>query len=276
MIDKTEDEDDARPARFEKIARYLIWTGLVAVVGSAFIYFAAFREHPVGETGDWGAFGDFVSGIAGTALAGATLVAVALTLSLQARELDASRRVLRDQARTLNKQTFEATFFQLLQRFTTISAPLHEKSTFDFFRTAVVRQFVDSHRPNRREDLLGAFQNAYAETYGDYEDSMAVYFRTLFHLIKVVEKASISPQDKADYISLIRAQLSTHELVVLFFNTAGSAEGRDGLRPLVEKYGMLKHMKHLTIGHNIDAFRDAAVHADAFRSREEREAARNN
>jgi hypothetical protein len=121
-----------RPERFAKIAAFLIVAGLCAIFTSVATYVYYFHGHRIGETEDWGAFGAFVSGVAGTALSAFTLAALAFTLVLQADEVAESRelatkqsKILEKQAAILYKQAFESTFFQLLQRFSSISSAVH-------------------------------------------------------------------------------------------------------------------------------------------------------
>src|SRR5688500_2693854 len=102
---------------YRKIARRLIITGVVALSGSVVIYAIYFRGELVGGSNDWGAFGDFVSGIGGSIIALATLVAIAYTLSLQSAESTATKELLEDQGKTLHRQALETTFVRMLELF---------------------------------------------------------------------------------------------------------------------------------------------------------------
>jgi len=62
------------------------------------------------------------------------------------------------------------------------------------------------------------------------------YFRNLYTIIKIVDRSSV--ENKRDYTNIIRAQLSSSELVLLFYNCI-SPWGRK-FKPLVERYALLK------------------------------------
>jgi hypothetical protein len=95
--------DLPRPERFARSAAFLIFFGLLSIFISVGAYVYFFHHHPMGETEDWGAFGAFISGAAGTALSTFTLAALAFTLALQADELAESRRLANEQFKVLEK-----------------------------------------------------------------------------------------------------------------------------------------------------------------------------
>lgn len=57
--------------------------------------------------------------------------------------------------------------------------------------------------------------------------------------MKFVNRSDVT--DKRFYTNLIRAQLSSHELLLLFYNCLSDL-GREKFKPLVEEYGLLKNM----------------------------------
>jgi Putative phage abortive infection protein len=65
------------------------------------------------------------------------------------------------------------------------------------------------------------------------------YFRTLYHLIELVNKNPIL--DKAHYIGLVRAQLPNDEIVLLFYH--GLSEQGGEFNPLIENYALLKNWR---------------------------------
>src|SRR5690606_16857112 len=93
---------------------------LSAVLGT---YWATFSSRGISlSTADWALFGDYVGGTLNAALAFLALLALALTLRVQMHELristaelQNSAKALHDQARHLEQQTFENTFFQMLR-----------------------------------------------------------------------------------------------------------------------------------------------------------------
>ena len=86
----------------------------------------------------------------------------------------------------------------------------------------------------------------YGELYRDFYDAqqheLGIYFRTLYHIFKFIDTSTLTPRDKAEYASITRAQLSAYELAMIFYNGLWD-EGRAGFKPLIEKYGILKHLR---------------------------------
>lgn len=69
---------------------------------------------------------------------------------------------------------------------------------------------------------------------------LSPYFRMFYRILKFIDSSEI--QDKKFYTSTIRAQLSNNELRVIAYNCV-SKYGRRTMKPLVEKYSILKHLK---------------------------------
>ena len=130
-----------RSVRYFWTAIALSAFGLAALGTSTFAYWRAFHRFGLSSYyEDWGSFGAFVSGIAGTAIALATLVALAVTFALQARELENSRHAV-------ERQIFDNTFFQLLQRFNGIVSSLASISTRrSFAKSEAIHQAVRRRR----------------------------------------------------------------------------------------------------------------------------------
>ena len=85
-------------AAYKTIAIALAVVGLSAIVAAITAYGIGLGGPLSSSSTDWGTFGDFVGGIAGTVIALSTLIALVVTLHLQAKELEETREALRDQA----------------------------------------------------------------------------------------------------------------------------------------------------------------------------------
>lgn len=70
------------------------------------------------------------------------------------------------------------------------------------------------------------------------------YFRLLYRILKYVDESKlISDYDeKYEYTAMLRAMLSRYELVWLYYNGL-SPYGEEKLKPLIEKYAMLKNLR---------------------------------
>lgn len=79
----------------------------------------------------------------------------------------------------------------------------------------------------------------------DYASYFDHYFRHLYRIVKFVDESLLfagSFDDKYQYVSMVRAQLSRYELVWLFYNGL-SNNGKDKFKPLIEKYSLLKNLR---------------------------------
>jgi hypothetical protein len=98
----------ARSTVYFVLACVIAGVGVIALLGAAGFYWWELGIGRAQElsraSADWGTFGDFVSGIAGTVIAMCTLVALAITLNLQAKELEATRQELGKQTHAANQQ----------------------------------------------------------------------------------------------------------------------------------------------------------------------------
>jgi len=121
---------DTRRVRFYHLAAIaLAIFGTLIFVVALFAYYHALHGGGLSPNSeDWGSFGAYLSGLAGTFISLVTLIALALNLEMTARELQDTRRVMQDQASVLQSQALamgaqsdtaarealEQTFFRLL------------------------------------------------------------------------------------------------------------------------------------------------------------------
>ena len=162
---------------------------------------------------------------------------------LQRVELRGQREQMEAHNRALLKQNFESTFFQLLRLhteitravdITNVNPPIIGRECFEKFN----QEFRDYHRQTpvtlSAEARVDAAYDAFYEA---WQSDVGHYFRSLYNLIKFVHRSAEA--DKHFYTSLVRAQLSTYELTMIFYNCI-SHKGREHFKPLVNEYGLLK------------------------------------
>lgn len=90
-------------------------------------------------------------------------------------------------------------------------------------------------KPNiSSKEKFEAFHNFYHPYIGHY-------FRNLYQILKYISKSDFDKITKKFYSNLIRAQLSSNELLLLFYNCIGDV-GSVKFRPLLEEFEMLEHM----------------------------------
>ena len=72
-----------------------------------------------------------------------------------------------------------------------------------------------------------------------YQPSIGHYFRNLYHIVVSVDSSNV--ENKAHYIKILRAQLASDELLLLFYNGL-SNDGYTKFKPLIEKYSLLERV----------------------------------
>jgi hypothetical protein len=210
------------------------------------------------DTKDYNELGDFVGGITAPFLSVAAFILLYMTYKSQKQELIESRKILRKQSETLEKQQFETTFFNLLNLHHEIvnnidlvkgtgwvtykkmgeTEPTATELGRDCFKT-FYKMFVDTYKHTPKdESYLTMISKSYDKFYKLYQSDLGHYFRNLYHIFKLIKRSDIL--NKKDYSSLVRAQLSSHELLMLFYN--GLSDNGEKFKPLIEEFHILKNM----------------------------------
>ena len=86
---------------------------------------------------------------------------------------------------------------------------------------------------------MDSTMEGYKKFFINHQSELGHYFRMLYHIIKFIDASEIN--DKKRYTNFVRAQLSSYELVLLFYNGL-SKFGREKFKPLIENYSLLKNM----------------------------------
>lgn len=260
---------------------------VLVVLGLAAAGWGIWRLWPLSST-NAAALGGYMSGtVASTwALAGVALIYAALLaqrrqllfqadelehnrneLALTRAELEGQKNQLTLQNKTLTRQRFENTFFQLLQLHqenvhnTTVRSgdtDVSGRGAFVELYDHLRKAFVQATNQNRPEPV----QWAYSEFFLHHQAYLGHYFRTLYNIVKFIDRSELTRDDKHFYIRLLRAQLSSHELLLLFYNGV-SPWGVEKFNPLMREYRLLKNM---TVG-SLLASTHASLYPDGTFSR---------
>ncbi|MGY2438417.1 putative phage abortive infection protein [Pseudomonas sp. SDO52101_S400] len=264
--------ENLTPARLFK---WLAWilafaTGVVGVVFT--FYFMEFNGKLSSQNTDWGTFGDFIGGTLNPLLSFLGLIALLLTIVLQSKELESTRKelersaiaqekseaALKEQSKTQIKQQFEGTFFSLLDQHnktlekisTATGKWTHDRSDLDMVREAV----FDSSAPN-----LTAAKKSLENKNG----LCGHYFRVLYQILKFIattvpesqiganfneDTITNSPLAKNEkmYSNIVRSFLNydtTQLLAVYCYCTPEDTYWKFKL--LIERYNFLEHMPFL-------------------------------
>lgn len=195
---------------------------------------------------------------------------------LQREELAETREVFKIQSDTLKKQQFESTFFNLLnihhmivnsldltsirnkhpkndprvvlnltpvERRETVTEITTGRDCFVKFSKGLKNQYnnIKSEYPTLPQ--LELAQKAYLKYYKRHQSDLGHYFRNLYHIFKFIK--SSKEEDKNRYTSIVRAQLSNDELVLLFYNCL--VEQGEKFRPYIEEFHLLKNINPETL-----------------------------
>ena len=230
-----------------------ILLGLVAIVWALSGWFL----YPLSERGT---FGDMF-GAVNALFSGLAFASLVYTIILQKRELQLQRQELvltrielegqklqlSAQNEVLKIQNFENTFFQLLRLLNDIINSIDLRGSdgnvtkgrdcLTTFYKRLRNVYATEKKANKSQDELTLIQLAYTKFYEEHQTELGHYFRTLYNIIKYIHN-SVVP-NKEFYANLVRAQLSSQELLLLFYN-ALSSYGNEKFKPLIEEYAILK------------------------------------
>lgn len=215
--------------------------------------FALYWVEQRGTFGDmFGAINALFSGLAFASLV-YTILLQRTELQLQRNELKYTREELEGQKiqlaaqnEAMRMQNFENAFFQLLKLLNEIISSIdlqtenrqtHGRDCFSIFYTRFATTYR-KHRSGNPEGTPRAITNdAYEKFYETHQGELGHYFRTLYNIVKFVHQSNV--ENKKFYTNLVRAQLSSQEILLLFYNCL-SKQGEEKFKPLVEKYSLLK------------------------------------
>lgn len=78
--------------------------------------------------------------------------------------------------------------------------------------------------------------------FGGHQSRLGHYYRHLYQSVVYVHRQNLSDDDKYEYIKILRAQLSTHEQALLFFNARSELGQKWDEDNLITKYRLIKNL----------------------------------
>lgn len=251
---------------------YVLWFGLWNKVPAA-----------TANAATWGAFGDFVGGLLNPLVAFLALFWLTRSIEIQREELSATKEELskaklaqQDQARTLEKQRFEDTFFSLLDQhnavLTNLTAGKGEDGE-DHSTARTISQIIF-----RRPDHTLKEANAALKQF-DY--ACGHYFRIVYQLLKLIATrtpntslngeftaanllATMPSDDEKLYSNIVRAFIDLQVTQILAVNCycEGSESSHWKFKCLLERYEFLEHMSFEPLYTGGNALHEAVQHYD--------------
>lgn len=165
-----------------------------------------------------GAFGDFFGGTTVGLFNLSSILLVLTAVIMQRKELEQTRNEFVQTNKTLIKQQFDNTFFNMINLHNEIVSGLHisdhqGKYALSFLDT----QIKSYYKTVQLADKGARISKSYEYYYGRYH--VGHYFRNMYRILKFIDQTEeLSKDEKKNYIGILRAQLSTGELLLIFYN----------------------------------------------------------
>lgn len=245
-----------------------------------------YRGHQAATAPFLGTYGDFFGGVLNPLLTFGTLLALGITIMMQRTQLLDAKDAGRDSIRVSNLQTFETTFFNLLNLHGATTGDLRfSASTFVSSISAKKRRLPVAKTRNIRRAPMASAEVRGRSVFSEIVKTMHVeagmshtlgwafnlthpegiyrviqerhngyvghYFRNLYQILSFVHEYRVRLSDSVGeneysvrkrYTNMLRAQLSAHELTVLFFNCLDNMVDDGEFRELLIEYEFLEHM----------------------------------
>lgn len=188
---------------------------------------------------------------------------------LQRVELSETREVFKEQSETLKIQRFENTFFQLLNLYNeiisnlqlTVQSDVKEKRDVFSLSATILKNTFKNYLNKYEYDEFGGYTlsdtvelNEFKEVepyitaayinfhYNTSSQKLSNYFRTVYHIFKFIYKSNLLDDDnKQFYASIFRAQLSSDELFLIFYNSIQDNFGFPKMLFLMKRFEILEN-----------------------------------
>lgn len=232
-------------------------------VGAYIFAFHAWPTHEVPAA--WGTFGDFVGGLLNPVVSTLTLFVAIQVWHLQRKELEETKTVLAEQAKTAEQQRSEQRFFDVLNLyFRTVDVlgyrEHHGRRALEQWSTSQLKG--NTYNSPKDYSLPWFFTNGFSPVVSSsgnppqqvsitelkaawnkpiIDEFLSPYLRVVFRLLTDAEDLFKDPNERRRYMKLFRAQLSSDELTLIGLNLWLSDIGQK-MRPVANTYGLLKHL----------------------------------
>lgn len=233
----------------------------------------------IGKPDGAGTFGDMFGSV-NALFSGWAFAGVIYAILLQRRELELQRTELKTtnkmleaqkhefsvQNETLKKQRFENTFFQMLSLHHEIVNSMHYfrvkdlsaysmsfvkeekikieasgRNCFEHYLELFFASWLEATRGRADDSEIKKIKDSYKIFYNSAQVYVGHYFRNLYNIVKFINNSDMTFEEKKVYSNLVRAQLSSYELLLLFYNCL-SSRGNKKFKPLIEEYSFLNNL----------------------------------
>ena len=209
----------------------------------------------------FGEWGDFFGGVLNPIFTLLTFTGVLITIVLQQTELRESRAEMRrsadalqEQTKSLQRQNFESTFFQMLSVHTALVGAIdlvddenrttRGRDCFNVFYTRLNKIYREQlEKSNGKYSDDNVLNLSYQLFWKKHQVELGHYFRYLYNIVRFVKESAYVD---GPYIRLLRAQLSDQETLLLFYNCIASEHG-GRFKTLAEDFSLLDNMPKIRV-----------------------------
>jgi hypothetical protein len=236
----------------DKTSKNLLRLFKLAIYITIIVFFVNIFFNDFNKMGEWG---DFFGGVLNPLLTFLTFMGLLITIILQQKELQQSRKEFKGQKESLENQEFDNKFFQMLNLFNNIISTLKAEA-FDPFQRNIITyqqrealQYIKTSLVSEVEEqkliTLKDFQQLFDRINNKYDTTYKFYFINLYQILKYIDKNSTEKKSLKEYSNIVRAQLSKDELVLLFYNAMGIRKySQDNYKKLIEQYALFEHLRY--------------------------------
>lgn len=283
----------------EKLIKRICITAAIAALIAIGTFIYHFGLGFASNIGNWGAVGDFFGGVLNPTFALLSLILIAYTLMQNKKALEQSEKAieqgtkaieqnekalqvsneelrltrdelanssdaLKEQASLLAVQSFETTFFNMLElhrrlidNFSYDDSSSHEKISKELninFYTAgsskgmkpgvfcVNRLLTAIHEAHKKVNIPQSVIATFNVFYREENKTFGSYFRNLYQILKLIQNSFSDIAIQKKYSNILRAQLSNHELSLLLLNCLCPHVDNGQFKKLVIHFELLEHL----------------------------------
>lgn len=207
---------------------FWMWAGITAcglalIIPFAILFFT--NNFSLKGIDGLGTFGDFFGGTTVGLFNLSSILLVLTAVIMQRKELEQTRNEFVQTNKTLIKQQFDNTFFNMINLHNEIVRTLNEHnvsgkellgSIENDISYWIENEDLDSLEDEHVKEMLLSF---YESAYRRYENILGHYLRNLYRIVKFIHESNLSDEEKKNYIGILRAQLTIDEILIIFYNS---------------------------------------------------------
>lgn len=234
------------------MSKHHLFIVLVIIISALFaVLFALFQHYelcaPI-NTEIFGNYGDFISG----GLSVVSIYLLVATLKQQRNDSKEQQEFIgkqiqntQHQIKSAEENNFNSVFFGLLRH---LQKEIEDLNTIGNGGQYTNKDYFETLRRNLQEQFQpqDRYDKNVSQAICDYiklyvqNPRLASYFRLLYRICELTDKAQIEDNKKKEYVKILRAQLTGSELLLLRYS-AQTSEG-ENFKYYINKYNLLKHL----------------------------------